>query len=55
MCENVVQKISENWEKYVPKILEHGHGEIEIPDSESINELMVLKTFHIMDETFCPL
>ena len=55
MCENTVQKISENCQKYVPKILEHGHGEIKIPDSESINKLMVLKAFQITDKSFCPL
>ena len=54
MCgDNAVQKISANWEKYVPKILEH--GEVEIPDTESITELTMFQAIQIMDKGFRPL
>ena len=51
MCgDDATQKIAENWEKYVPKILEHGEV-----DSEEINELKMLKAIEIMDISFRPL
>ena len=54
MCgDDAIQKISENWEKYILKILEH--GEVEIPDSESITELTILQAIQIMDKGFRPL
>ena len=36
--DDAIQKIAENWDKCVPKILEHGEV-----DSEVVNELNMLK------------
>ena len=51
MCgTNAVEKISNNWQKYVPKILEHGDVE-----SEALTEVTMLKAIRIMDKSFRPL
>ena len=47
----MLYKNAENWEKSVPKILEHD-GEV---DSEVVNELNMLKVIEIMDKSFHPL
>ena len=50
---DAVEKISMNWEKYFPKILEH--EKVEIPESEAFTEVAMLKAIQIMDKSFRPL
>ena len=51
MCgDDAVKKICDNWNKYIPKILEHGGVK-----SEEINEVTMLKAIQIMDKSFRPL
>ena len=47
--DDAIQKIAENWDECVPKILEHGEV-----DSEVVNELNMLKAIEIMDKSFRP-
>ena len=51
--DDAVKKISDNWNKHIPKILEHGGVKINKP--EEINELAMLKAIQIMDKSFRPL
>ena len=54
MCGNdAFEKIAENWQKYVPKILECGG----LKDSEDleVTELTMLQVMQITNINFCPL